>query len=76
MISSRLPQISRASPSDGCQGRGVLIAVCDEGWRSGLLEGPVGFEPMTPGLKGAKAFMTGSQSRLGTNPPILNRRAI
>ena len=28
------------------------------------MEGPVGFEPTTPGLKGVPAFLTGSQSRL------------
>ncbi len=30
------------------------------------LEGPVEFEPTTPGLKGASAFLTGSQRRLDT----------
>jgi hypothetical protein len=40
------------------------------GWyeegRNETMEGPVGFEPTTPGLKGATAFLTGSQRRLDT----------
>ena len=31
-----------------------------------FMEGPVGFEPTTPGLKGAPAFLTGSQRRVDT----------